>query len=352
MNVTTHQRPGVYSAYDASTIVSGSGGGRLVGLAAVNTVATAGEVQTITSYEKAMAAFGSDGDEDMAELIRLALKNGAGGVKAVAVADESGYEAAFALLEQEEDLAVVLCGSTTESVQQKLRDSAVKAAENRRERLCVVAGAAGEDEEALIARAEALNSERVVLVAPAGLDRDGEAISGLGVAAAVAGVLAGESDPAIPLGGAELKGLYGLTQRYDDNALDLLILGGVTPVESVGGIVSVVRGVTTRTKTGEVQDATWRDLATIRVVDDVIPSLRTALRTKFARAKNTAQSRSAIRAQVVLELENKLTQEIITGYEGVEVSADTQDPTRCLVDFSFTVAHGINQIWLTAHITV
>lgn len=352
MNVTTHQRPGVYSAYDASTIVSGSGGGRLVGLAAVNTVATAGEVQTITSYEKAVAAFGSDGDEDMAELIRLALKNGAGGVKAVAVANEEGYDAAFALLEQEEDLAVVLCGSTDQSVQQKLRDSAVKAAENRRERLCVVAGAAGEDEEALIARAEALNSERVVLVAPAGLDRDGEAISGLGVAAAVAGVLAGESDPAIPLGGAELKGLYGLTERYDDNALDLLILGGVTPVESVGGIVSVVRGVTTRTKTGEVQDATWRDLATIRVVDDVIPSLRTALRTKFARAKNTAQSRSAIRAQVVLELENKLKQEIITGYEGVEVSADTQDPTRCLVDFSFTVAHGINQIWLTAHITV
>lgn len=352
MNVTTHQRPGVYSAYDASTIVSGSGGGRLVGLAAVNTVATAGEIQTITSYEKAVAVFGSDGDEDMAELIRLALKNGAGGVKAVAVANEEGYDAAFALLEQEEDLAVVLCGSTDQSVQQKLRDSAVTAAENRRERLCVVAGAAGEDEEALIARAEALNSERVVLVAPAGLDRDGEAISGLGVAAAVAGVLAGESDPAIPLGGAELKGLYGLEQRYDDNALDLLILGGVTPVESVSGIVSVVRGVTTRTKTGEVQDATWRDLATIRVVDDVIPSLRTALRTKFARAKNTAQSRSAIRAQVVLELENKLTQEIITGYEGVEVSADTQDPTRCLVDFSFTVAHGINQIWLTAHITV
>ena len=352
MNVTTHQRPGVYSAYDASTIVSGSGGGRLVGLAAVNTVAAAGVVQTITSYEKAVSVFGSGGDEDMAELIRLALKNGAGGVKAVAVANEEGYEAAFALLEQEEELAAVLCGSTTKSVQQKLLSSVKTAAENRRERLCVAAGAAGESEEELIDRAEALNSERAVLVAPGGLDRDGEAISGLCVAAAVAGALAGERDPAVPLGGAELKGLYGLSGRYDDNALDQLILGGVTPVESVGGTVSVVRGVTTRTKTGQVQDATWRDLSTIRVVDDVIPSLRAALRARFARAKNTAQSRSAIRAQVVLELENKLQQEIITGYEGVEVSADTQDPTRCLVEFSFTVAHGINQIWLTASITI
>ena len=48
MSVTIHQRPGVYSAYDASSVVSGSGSGRLVGLAGVNTKATAGEPQTIT----------------------------------------------------------------------------------------------------------------------------------------------------------------------------------------------------------------------------------------------------------------------------------------------------------------
>ena len=140
--------------------------------------------------------------------------------------------------------------------------------------------------------------------------------------------------------------------RYGDGDLDLLILGGVTPVESVGGVVSVVRGITTRTTTGEAADSTWRELSTIRIVDDVIPSLRSALRAKFRRAKNTAQSRSAIRAQVVLELENKLAREVITAYDGVEVSADPEDPTRCLVDFSFTVAHGLNQIYLTAHITI
>ena len=34
MNVTVHQRPGVYSAYDASSVVSGSGGGlQITGLA-------------------------------------------------------------------------------------------------------------------------------------------------------------------------------------------------------------------------------------------------------------------------------------------------------------------------------
>ena len=123
-------------------------------------------------------------------------------------------------------------------------------------------------------------------------------------------------------------------------------------MESSGGTVSVVRGVTTRTTTGGVADATWRELTTIRVVDDVIPTLRNALRAKFRRAKNTERSRGAIRAEVVLELENKLAREIITGYENVSVTADSEDPTRCLVDFSFTVAHGLNQIWLTAHVKV
>jgi len=352
MNVTVHQRPGIYSSYDASSAVSGSGSGRLVGLAAVNTKGEAGLVQVITSYDKAVAAFGTEGGQDMAELIRLILKNGASGVAAIAVADSTGYRGAFDTLAGLENIAVVLCDSTEVEVQQLLRDSAVQASEARRERLAVVAGGKDETVEALIARAKALNHERVVLVAPGGVDRKGLAVSGLPVAAAVAGAIAGAGDPAVPLGGAELAGLYGLAGRYEDTDLDLLILGGVTPVEQVGGITGVIRGVTTRTTTGGVPDATWRDLSTIRIVDDVIPALRSALRTKFRRAKNTPQSRSAIRAQVVLELENKLAREIITGYEGVAVTADSEDPTRCLVDFSFTAAHGLNQIWLTAHITV
>ena len=352
MSITVHQRPGVYSSYDASGLVSGSGTGRLVGLAGINTAVQAGTVQTVTSYDQALTLFGDQGSEGMAELIRLALKNGASGVAAVAVAGAEGYEAAFAALAGEEDIALVICDSTDIAVQKKLRASVAEASGQRRERLCVVAGAKNETVEQLVARAKELNHERVVLVAPGSVDGQGEAASGLALAAAVAGAVAGESDPAVPLGGAELKGLSGLSARLEDNDIDLLILGGVTPLESLGGVVSVVRGVTTRTASGGAADTTWRDLSTIRVVDDVIPGLRGALRAKFRRAKNTQQSRGAIRAQVVLELENKLAREIITGYDGVSVSADNTDPTRCLVDFSFAVAHGLNQIWLTAHITV
>lgn len=64
-----------------------------------------------------------------------------------------------------------------------------------------------------------------------------------------------------------------------------LVTGGVTPLECVSGEVSIVRGITTRTTTGGAADKTWRELTTVRIVDDVIPALRASLRARFVRAR-------------------------------------------------------------------
>jgi len=186
MSITVHQRPGVYSSYDASAVVSGRGSGRMVGLVGLNPQVPAGTVQVITSYDKAVAAFGSGGPEGMAELIRLALKNGASGVAVAPVSNANGYEAAFALLAGQEDIALVLCDSTDTAVQKKLLDSVAEASELRRERLCVVAGAKDESVDNLIQRAKEMNHERVVLAAPGCVDGTGKSISGLPLAAALA----------------------------------------------------------------------------------------------------------------------------------------------------------------------
>ena len=42
MKVTTHERPGVYSVYEASSLISGVSGAKWVGLAAICTTGTAG----------------------------------------------------------------------------------------------------------------------------------------------------------------------------------------------------------------------------------------------------------------------------------------------------------------------
>ncbi len=338
--VTTHQRPGVYSSYSVSSAVRGTTGRKNVGLVAVNETATALEAVTVTSYTQALAAFGSG---TMTDLIAAVLEHGAASVIAVPIADDDvdDYEDGLALLEEMDDVQILICDSVDIDVQTAFRDSAAAASDNRRERICVLSCASGEGVTAMVARAASLNSERVVLTAPGDIS----------VAAAVAGIIAEELDPAVPLGGAELTGVD-VTTQYSENDLDLLILGGVTPVEYRSSVTSVIRGITTRTTTSGAADTTWRDLSTVLIVDNVIPAVRDSLTSKFKRAKNTEQSRGAIRSQVVLELETKVTAEIISSYDGVVAEADESEPTVCVVSFSFAVANTLNQIWITAYVTV
>ena len=286
-------------------------------------------------------------------MLKLLFSNGAATVVAVRVADAGAagdYQAAFEELGRQ-DVQIVVCDSADGSVQQALRSAVEQASGQRRERIAVVGGS-GDTPAQLVQRAAGLNSERMVLVGPDALASNGSVLPGAVAAAAVAGVLAMGGDPAIPLNGAELAGLSGLSEAYGDNEIDLLVRGGVTPLEQVAGVISPVRGITTRTTTGGVADTTWRELTTILIVDDLIPTIRAALRSRFTRTKNTARTRSAIRSQVIVELEKKLAAEIIDSYGEVTVTALEEDPTVCMVELSFGVAHGLNQIYLTVHITV
>lgn len=352
--MTKHERPGVYSSYDASSVVSAGAGTRTVGVAARAAKGEVGAAVALTGYAEGIGAFGEDaGAAGMSAILRLLFLNGVSKVAAVRVAEEGAavdYEKGFEALAGQEDVRIVVCDSTDAAVHQALRAAVESSSAGRRERIAVVGGS-GKTVAELTSHAAELNSERVVLTGPDGIGGVG-APTGVLCAAALAGAMAGGSDPAAPLNGAELYGLNGLSAAYGDNDIDVLVRGGVTPLESVAGVISPVRCVTTRTATDGAEDATWRELSTIRIVDDVIPAVRASLRSKFSRTKNTAQNRGAIRSQVIVELEKKLAAEIIDSYGEVRVNVSADDPAVCLVEFSFAVAHGLNQIYLTAHITV
>ena len=356
MNSTIHERPGEYSSYDASSILSGANTGKTVGVAAIAAEGDCSEVVLLHSYAEGVEAFGEDaaGTHGMATILKLLFANGAGAVKAVAVAvedNEADYESAFALLGEEEDVEIVVCDSADEEVHATLRDAVSEASGLRRERIAIIGGS-GESVAQMITHAQGINSERVALVGPDVTLDDGTAVSAVFAAAAVAGVIAGSGDVSVPINGAALALIKGVSARFNDSEVDSLVRGGVTALECVGGVCSPIRGITTKTTSGGAADTTWRELTTILIVDDVIPSIRDAIRARFARSKNTAQTRGAIRSQVVLELEDKLSREMIDSYGDVSVTAMAGDPTVCLVEFGFTVAHGLNRVYLTAHITV
>ncbi|MGI5985034.1 MAG: phage tail sheath protein [Clostridiales bacterium] len=345
-----NERPGVYSSVEVSSSLSGSNTGKTVGIAAVSAAGEKGVCKSVASYGEAVSLYGADCN--LTKLIKVLLLNGAAAVEAVPVsvgtaATASDYAAAFAALMDKEDISIMVCDSRNIEVYSKMKAAIEGASENCKYRIGIVESAGTVNEAAN--KAAELNYERIVMVYPA-VEDDG-ALCGAS-AAAMAGLVSSGSDPALPVNGAVLSGIDGFSRVFSDAEINTLIKAGVTPIESVYGNPSVVRGVTTRTKTAGVADTTWRELTTVLIIDDVIPSVRSALRRKFPRVKNTAQTRGAIRTQVIIELENKLKREIIDAYGPVTASADETDPTVCIVGFEFTVAHGLNRIILSAHISV
>ena len=77
MNHIIHERPGVYSSYDASTIIRGGRAVRTIGVAAKSSAGTKGVPVTLTSYEAGLTAFGEDAAPGMGALLRLLFLNGA-----------------------------------------------------------------------------------------------------------------------------------------------------------------------------------------------------------------------------------------------------------------------------------
>lgn len=349
MSILYHERPGVYSDYSISGLTATSAAAKVVAL--VGASAAAKGLYTVTSLAAAQETFGKD--SVLGEMILSACQNGAGKLLVYSLQEQTpeAWQEGIAAVLAEKEAAYCAVGSTEASVHALLKEAVVAASKEKGE--CIGVVVSGEsDADTLIRQAQALDCERMVLVGPdcylAGENR----LAGTAVAAAFCGMLSCQQDPALPLHGAELQGFDAVAARYEEREIDLLVQGGVTVLEAIGGKVQILRGVTTKKTAGEDRDTTFRDLNTILVMDDVIPGIRKALSLRFPRNKNNAATRAAICNQVTVELENRLRREIIDGYENVKAEASKEDPAVCLVQFGFSVTRGLSRICLTAHIMV
>lgn len=338
-----NERPGVYSSYEVTSSVRGSAAGGDVACAAVGAKGSELGCVRVTGSAEALEKFG---DCALTDLCSVALRCGAGAVVCRAVetgADAEDYAAAFGELCAVEGIGTMFCDSRSADMHEAMMETILAAGESCRYRIGIAESAGTVDE--LSAAAKALNCERMILAAAESTEAAGS------YAAALAGAIAATADPALPINGAELRAI-GCSLRYTDADVNTLVRAGVTLIENDAGTPTVLRAVTTRTTTGGAADATWREVTTVRIIDEVIPAIRTALRSRFSRAKNTEQTRGAIRTQVIIELQDRVAREIIDGYGDVTVAPSESDPTVCEVGFGFTVAHGLNHIYLAAKITV
>ena len=162
MSITYHERPGVYSDYDASSVTATGRTDRVIALVGQSEAKSG--LYTVTSYASGRETFGES--SQLGRMLKLAYQNGAGTVLACPVAEdtEAAYQAAFARIFAEKSASFCAIGSAQEKVQLALRDAVEEASGQRGE--CIgLAGMASPSIAELTARAEKLNSERMVLMA-------------------------------------------------------------------------------------------------------------------------------------------------------------------------------------------
>ena len=96
MSITYHERPGVYSDYDASSVTATGSTERVIALAGVSEAKSG--LYTVTSYASGRDTFGES--SQLGRMLKLAYQNGAGTVLACPVAEdtEAAYQAALALV--------------------------------------------------------------------------------------------------------------------------------------------------------------------------------------------------------------------------------------------------------------
>lgn len=346
MPMIARERPGVYSDYESSGLIF-SAGGKKVGIIA-RALGEVGRVYNVGRVSDASAIFGDD--NQMTRLCEIALANGAYNIAAVS-AGESGdnYELAFTALESQDGICAVMCDSTDQTTQLLLKKSVVRASENLRERVAIIAAPQGANLKEYTA---AFNCERVVIIAQNTLDDNAQIESSCILTAALAGVIAQNTDPSRSFNGVSLQGISRLESDLSEDDVDLYIRAGVTPFEVIAGRIEIIRAVTSKTTSGTVADRMFKELNTVLVIDDVIRQIRDRLKVMLPSAKNNFTTRSSIASQAILVLQEYLDAAVIDDYAQPSVYASAQDPSVCVLELKFTVSIGLNQIHVSANIMV
>ena len=344
---TNNQRPGVYSNYTVSSSYATPRSSLHAAVVCKGSVELSGTLYSLTSAAGAAELLG--GAENLCALTccRILLESGVSKIW-VSVAANGDFESALSLLEELEGIGAVICDAADISGLKHLRDSVHRSSSKLYERVAYCGISATGTAMAIAAE---LSDERVVICCPTATASGNMPPLPVYGAASLAGYLLARDDPAANLNGAELKTLSAVS-KLPESDIQSLIAGGVTVLEEVGAHVECVRAVTTRAQSGGAPDNTLRPLNTILIIDDVMRTLRQSLKARLGGLRRHSGTLDAILSQVMVELAAKEDEGVIESFEAPGVRADENDPSVCIVEISFTAAHLVDQIHITAHVEV
>jgi phage tail sheath gpL-like len=170
------------------------------------------------------------------------------------------------------------------------------------------------------------------------------------IAAAYAGVIASEEDPARPLNTLALTGILPnpfanwLGRVEQESAL----YNGSTPLEvGPGNKVQIVRAITTYTVDAQaIPDIALLDLTTIRTLEYVRKACRERISLRFPREKLSDKTAARVRSELIDVLykleELEIIEQVTANLPGLIVERDSQDPNRLDAKIPCDVVNGLH----------
>lgn len=352
MSTVSSQRPGVFSSYSVIGTLGGAGASKAAAVVAASETGAKLTVKQLGRLSDAVAEYGAAQASMLTTLAKILILNGVSDIYCISVGatpTASDYESAFALLSGLQGVSGVVCDAGTLAVQQALAGRLMADAAANKERIGFMGVPADGEPEAA---ARAVNCERVCLTAPAVAFEGGSTQSAAYLAAAYCALALRSEDPAANLNLSQAEGSYTFPVPYGEDSLTALLQAGVSVFEQAGEKAELIRALTTKTSENGLQGNSFRELSTVRIIDDVIPGIRTLLKAQLRGAKNTASARDAIRTQVACELSRKCFLGIIDSFEPPVITVKENEPTVCVVEVAFAVVYGLHRIDIVAHVTV
>lgn len=222
------------------------------------------------------------------------------------------------------------------------------------ERTCVL----GMDQSTTISgytsQATTLNSRRVVLVAPnvyvpdVGINvstttlKDGHVVAGL-----IAGLKAGQNDPAEPLTFKPVPYLTDVENEYTQGELETLVEGKVLALGLRRNGYRVMKQLTTSSESG------WEEWSVVTSIDYVLKDLREYLEELFVGRKGTAAILNLIETAVKGRISLYVEQEILYAFykDAVQASFLPGDQTFVRVEFTAVPIMPVNNIGIAATVS-
>lgn len=177
------------------------------------------------------------------------------------------------------------------------------------------------------------------------------ASAGYEIGAMIAATVAAQGDPSRPYDAVALPGagLPAIASRLSRAQQEALLVAGVTPLEVVDGQLTIVRLVTTRTKTDGTLDLVLLDTSRMGIMFYFRDSVNSAFKVKFPQAKISPRMLEALRHEalsVAYQLEAAEILRNIDQHKNEFLAEESTDvPGRALLRIPTPVVPGMHQVF-------